>query len=60
MLCLLEGEEEIGAVIDHILSYQLDGALAAAVIPLVHLEHLAQARVPLLFYNRPGEDGSRR
>ena len=57
MLFLLEREDEIGAVIDHILSYQLDGVVAAAVIPPEQLEHLAQARVPLLFYNRPGEDG---
>ena len=56
MLFLLEDDEEIGAVIDHILSYQLDGVVAAASIPPVHLDHLARARVPLLFYNRPGED----
>ena len=57
MLFLLEDMEEIGTVIDHVLSYQLDGVIAAAPIPQVDLEHLAAARVPLLFYNRPGEDG---
>ena len=57
MLFLLEETGEIGAVIDHILSYQLDGVIAAAPIPQEDLEHLAAARVPLLFYNRPGEDG---
>lgn len=57
MLFLLEETGEIGEVIDHILSYQLDGVIAAAPIPQEHLEHLAAARVPLLFYNRPGEDG---
>lgn len=57
MLFLLEGVDEVGAVIDHILSYQLDGVIAAAPIPPEHLEHLAQAGVPLLSYNRPGEDG---
>lgn len=57
MLFLLEDESEIGAVTDHILSYQLDGVIAAAPIPKEHLEHLAAAQVPLLFYNRPGEDG---
>ena len=57
MLFLLEDLGEIGAVTDHILSYQLDGVIAAAPIPREHLEHLAAARVPLLFYNRPGEDG---
>ena len=57
MLFLLEDEEEIGAVIDHILSYQLDGVIAAAPIPPVHLEHLIRARVPVLFYNRPGDVG---
>lgn len=57
MLFLLEDMDEIGAVIDHVLSYQLDGVIAAAPIPQEHLAHLAAARVPLLFYNRPGEDG---
>ncbi len=57
MLFLLDDMGEIGAVTDHILSYQLDGVIAAAPIPREHLEHLASARVPLLFYNRPGEDG---
>lgn len=57
MLFLIEDMAEIGAVTDHILSYQLDGVIAAAAIPREHLEHLAAARVPLLFYNRPGEDG---
>ena len=57
MLFLLEDVGEIGAVIDHILSYQLDGVIAAAPIPPEDLEHLATAQVPLLFYNRPGEAG---
>ena len=57
MLFLLEDMGEIGAVTDHILSYQLDGVIAAAPIPKEYLEHLATAGVPLLFYNRPGEDG---
>ena len=56
MLFLLEDEGEIGAVIDHILSYQLDGVIAAASIPPEDLHHLAQAHVPLLFYNRSGEE----
>lgn len=57
MLFLLEDVGEITAVIDHILSYQLDGVIAAAPIPSEDLEHLKAAQVPLLFYNRPGEDG---
>ena len=57
MLFLLEEIGETSAVIDHILSYQLDGVIAAAPIPQEDLEHLAAAQVPLLFYNRPGEDG---
>ena len=56
MLFLLENETEIGAVIDHVLSYQLDGVIAAAAIPPEHLDHLAQAQVPLLFYNQRGDD----
>ena len=56
MLFLLEDEKEIGDVIDHLLSYQLDGVIAAASIPPVHLDHLVRARVPLLFYNQAGDD----
>lgn len=57
MLFLLEDIGEISAVIDHILSYQLDGVITAAPIPQEDLDHLSAAQVPLLFYNRPGEDG---
>lgn len=57
MLFLLDDIGETSAVIDHILSYQLDGVIAAAPIPQEDLDHLAAAQVPLLFYNRPGEDG---
>ena len=57
MLFLLEDMSETSAVIDHILSYQLDGVIAAAPIPQEDLDHLAAAQVPVLFYNRPGEDG---
>lgn len=56
MLFLLDDDEVIGTVIDHILSYQLDGVITAAPIPAEHLDHLAQARVPLLYYNRPGDE----
>ena len=57
MLFLIEEEGETSSVIDHILSYQLDGVIAAAPIPRADLDHLAAAHVPLLFYNRPGADG---
>jgi DNA-binding LacI/PurR family transcriptional regulator len=57
MLFLVDEVEEISSVIDHILSYQLDGVIAASPIAPIDLEHLAAAKVPLLFYNRPGEDG---
>ncbi len=57
MLFLLEDIGETSAVIDHILSYQLDGVVAAAPIAPEDLEHLTAAQVPLLFYNRPGEEG---
>ena len=57
MLFLLDDILETSAVIDHILSYQLDGVIAAAPIPQEDLEHLTAAQVPLLFYNRPGEGG---
>jgi DNA-binding LacI/PurR family transcriptional regulator len=57
MLFLVDEVDEISSVIDHILSYQLDGVIAASPIAPIDLEHLAAAKVPLLFYNRPGEDG---
>ena len=57
MLFLLDDVKETSAVIDHILSYQLDGVIAAAPIPQEDLDHLTAAKVPLLFYNRPGEFG---
>ena len=57
MLFLIEADAEIDAVVEHVLSYQLDGVIAAAEIPLASREQLQRARVPLLFYNRPG-DGS--
>jgi len=57
MLFLLDDEDEIDATIDHILSYQLDGVITAAPIADESLDHLRQARVPLLFYNRPGAEG---
>ena len=56
MLFLLETEHEIGAVIEHVLSYQLDGVVAAVAIPPEQRDHLVQAHVPLLFYNQPGDD----
>ena len=55
MLFLIEKNEEIGGVIDHILSYQLDGVIAAAAVPAEHRGLLDRARVPLLFYNRADE-----
>ncbi len=55
MLFLIENDAEIGAVVDHILSYQLDGVVAAAAIPREHRQQLDLAQVPLLFYNRSDE-----
>lgn len=55
MLFLIEDDAEIGAVVDHILSYQLDGVIAAAAIPREHRVQLDLAQVPLLFYNRSDE-----
>ena len=52
MLFLIEEDEEIGGVVDHILSYRLDGVIAAATIPAEHRAQFDRARVPLLFYNR--------
>lgn len=55
MLFLIEDDEEIPAIVDHILSYQLDGVIAAAPIAREHREQFARAHVPLLFYNRSDE-----
>jgi len=54
MLFVIEHSDEIASVIDNILSYQLDGVIAAASIPPSDLATLAQAEVPVIFYNRPG------
>lgn len=54
MLFIIEHSDEIASVIDNILSYQLDGVIAAASIPPADLATLAQAGVPVIFYNRPG------
>ncbi len=55
MLFLIEADEEVGGVVDHILSYRLDGVIAAASISAEHRAQLERARVPLLFYNRSDE-----
>ena len=57
MLFLLEDDDEIDETIDHVLSYQLDGVITAAPIAHRALVQLRSARVPLLFYNRPGAEG---
>ena len=54
MLFIIEHSDEIASVVDNILSYQLDGVIAAASIPPVDLATLGQAKVPVIFYNRPG------
>ena len=54
MLFIIEHSDEIASVVDSILSYQLDGVIAAASIPPADLATLAQAEVPVIFYNRPG------
>lgn len=54
MLFIIEHSDEIARVVDNILSYQLDGVIAAAPIPSSDLAALGQAEVPVIFYNRPG------
>jgi len=54
MLFIIEHSDEIASVIDNILSYQLDGVIAAVSIPPSDLATLEQAAVPVIFYNRPG------
>lgn len=56
MLFIIEHSDEIATVVDNILSYQLDGVIAAASIPSADLATLAQAEVPVIFYNRPGTE----
>ena len=56
MLFPIEEDGEIGGVVDHVLSYQLDGVIAAAAIPREHRVQFERAHVPLLFYNRSEED----
>lgn len=54
MLFIIEHSDEIEGVVDNVLSYQLDGVIAAASIPAADLATLEQAEVPVIFYNRPG------
>lgn len=54
MLFIIEHSDEIEGVVDNVLSYQLDGVIAAASIPEADLATLEKADVPLIFYNRPG------
>lgn len=54
MLFILEEDEEVAPIIDSVLSYQLDGVIAAASIPSRDLATLERAEVPVIFYNRPG------
>jgi DNA-binding LacI/PurR family transcriptional regulator len=54
MLFVVEDSAEIADVVDNVLSYQLDGLIAAAPIPAADLATLEQAEVPVIFYNRPG------
>ena len=54
MLFIIEHSDEMEGVVDNVLSYQLDGVIAAAPIPAADLATLEQAEVPVIFYNRPG------
>ena len=54
MLFIIEHSDELEGVVDNVLSYQLDGVIAAAPIPTADLATLEQAEVPVIFYNRPG------
>ncbi len=54
MLFIIEHTDEVEEAVENVLSYQLDGVIAAAPIPAADLATLAQAEVPVIFYNRPG------
>ena len=54
MLFIVEHTDDVEDVVENVLSYQLDGVIAAAPIPAADLATLAQAEVPVIFYNRPG------
>lgn len=54
MLFIIEHSDEMEGVVDNVLSYQLDGVIAAAPVPPADLATLEQAEVPVIFYNRPG------
>lgn len=54
MLFIIEHTAEIEDVVENVLSYQLDGVIAAAPIPAADMATLEQAEVPVIFYNRPG------
>lgn len=54
MLFIVEYDDEVEGAVDNVLSYQLDGVIAAAPISPGDLATLERAEVPVIFYNRPG------
>ena len=52
LLFTLEHETEIDSVLDHILQYQVDGVVTAAILNSEQLNIFENAGIPVIFYNR--------
>jgi DNA-binding LacI/PurR family transcriptional regulator len=56
MLFTVEQHDDLSDIVDQVLSYQLDGVVAAAPIGERHMHAFQRNKVPIIFYNRPAED----
>ena len=56
LLFALQAESDVDAMLDQIWRYRVDGAIVAARLSTGQLHEFARRRVPLVLYNRQGED----
>jgi len=56
LLFTLQAESEVDAMLDQVWRYRVDGAIAAAHLSPAHLREFARHRVPVVLYNRFGEE----
>lgn len=56
LLFALEAESDVDAILDQIWRYRVDGAIVAARLASAQLRSFAERGVPLVLYNRIGED----
>jgi DNA-binding LacI/PurR family transcriptional regulator len=56
LLFALQAESDVGKTLDQVWRYRVDGAIAAAKLSTVQLRAFKNHRVPVVLYNRFGED----